>query len=324
LPTTFNFTHFTAVTPSGGSTGTATSWTVSGASQAGATSITENDDVLTYGSGGLGGYHNSNDLADSYTIPFANGSGAFLVYDGTYSVGGVEGIIVLADATGQHYLITDSDPGYTGGETFSSTGENFCFGPGTMIATPEGEKPVETLHIGDPVLTSTGDVVPVKWIGHQTLLRITDITGKRSPVQISQNALGKGLPHRDLRLTGDHAILIDDLLINASALVNHDTIRFLECAETPERLVYYHVETENHDVILANGVAAETFVDVTSRASFDNYQEYLDLYGVERIVPEMPAPRIATGRLVPDAIKARLGISAQAALPATPALALRA
>ena len=41
---------------------------------------------------------------------------------------------------------------------------------------------------------------------------------------------------------------------------------------------------------------------------FDNYQEYLDLYGAERIIPEMDRMRITSRRLLPDAIKARLGI----------------
>jgi hypothetical protein len=66
--------------------------------------------------------------------------------------------------------------------------------------------------------------------------------------------------------------------------------------------------TTHHDVVLANGAATETFVDAAGRAGFDNHQEYLDLYGAERIIPEMNTPRISTQRLLPDAIKARLGI----------------
>ena len=71
----------------------------------------------------------------------------------------------------------------------------------------------------------------------------------------------------------------------------------------------YHIETENHEVILANGVPAETFVDVVTRSHFDNYQEYVELYGAPKIIPEMPYPRISSARLLPQAIKDRLGIS---------------
>ena len=132
MPTTFNFTHYTRVTPVGATDGTATNWTVFSATQTGASALTENDDVLTFGSGGFGGYHNSNDTVDSYTIPFSNGSGALLIYDGSYSVGGVTGLVVLADAVGQYYLLTDSDPGYTGSESLSTSPSNFCFAPGSI------------------------------------------------------------------------------------------------------------------------------------------------------------------------------------------------
>lgn len=308
MPTTWNFTHFTAVSEDGGA-GTGTSFTATGASQAGATSITENDDVLTFGSGGLGGYHNSNDLADSYTIPFSNGSGAFLIYDGSYSVGGITGMVVLADATGQHYLITDGDPGFTGGEAITTSAVDFCFAPGTQISTPTGHELVENLKIGDPILTTEGETVSVKWMGHQSFLKLTDPSGRRTPVKIEAGALGPNQPVSDLCITADHALLIDGMLINAGALVNDSTIRFLDRSELPDHVVYYHVETENHDTILANGVPAETFVDYVGRRGFDNYQEYLDLYGCERIIPEMPYTRISAQRQLPSYLEKRFGIT---------------
>jgi len=94
--------------------------------------------------------------------------------------------------------------------------------------------------------------------------------------------------------------------------VNGRTIAFVPLADLPQQVTYYHIETEAHDVILANGTPAETFVDAVTRSHFDNYQEYLDLYGAERIIPEMQAPRITARRLVPAAIRARLGIGGAA------------
>lgn len=180
----------------------------------------------------------------------------------------------------------------------------FCFSAGTLIATPEGESKVETLQIGDLVTTADGQVVPVRWIGRQTVQRLFSGDSAR-PVRICAGGLGDGLPHSDLVLTADHALIIDDLAITAGALVNGTSITR---DPAPFSATYFHVETEGHEVILANGAPAETFVDYAQRRGFDNYADYVALYGDDRTIAEMPLPRISAARLVPHAIKARLGL----------------
>lgn len=186
-----------------------------------------------------------------------------------------------------------------------------CFAAGTMIATPDGERAVETLRAGDMILAADGRSIAVKWIGHQTLYK--RFSGQKArPVRVMAGALGNGLPHADLVLTADHALILDGLAINAGALVNGVSI-VLEPLETvAEEAVYYHVETEEHDVILANGAEAETFVDYVGRSHFDNYAEYLELFGQPDLVTEMRLPRVSSARLVPQAIRDRL-LPAQAA-----------
>ena len=98
---------------------------------------------------------------------------------------------------------------------------------------------------------------------------------------IAAGALGDNLPIRDLRLTSDHALLIDDVLVQAGALVNGSTIRRIPNAELGERFTVFHIETENHEVILAEGTPAETFIDNVSRRRFDNFAEYEALYGAD-------------------------------------------
>jgi len=185
-----------------------------------------------------------------------------------------------------------------------------CFLAGSLIATPDGERAVETLQAGDLVLTADGRSVPVKWLGRQTVPTLLTASAKYEPVRIEKDALGQGVPHSDLTLTADHGMMVDGHVITAGALVNGTTIRFLSLEEVELDFTVYHVETEDHDVILANGAPAETFIDYVGRQGFDNYAEYLDLYGAERIIPEMPSPRISAQRLVPEATKARLGIAA--------------
>ena len=114
------------------------------------------------------------------------------------------------------------------------------------------------------------------------------------------------MPLRDLVLTADHALLIDGLLINAGALVNGAGIDWVPLSELGDTYTVYHIETEEHDIILAEGAPAETFIDYVGRQSFDNYAEYVALYGEERLITEAPYPRISTPRLLPPALKARL------------------
>ncbi|KMW58760.1 hypothetical protein AIOL_003740 [Candidatus Rhodobacter oscarellae] len=120
--------------------------------------------------------------------------------------------------------------------------------------------------------------------------------------------MANGLPHSDLTVTADHGIVIDGYVINAAALVNGSSIDWIPAAALERSFAVYHIETEAHDVILANGAPAETFVDAATRSHFDNYQEYVDLYGADRLIPEINRPRISSRRLLPEAIKSRLGI----------------
>ena len=101
-------------------------------------------------------------------------------------------------------------------------------------------------------------------------------------------------------MTGDHALLFDDMLINAGTLVNGTTIRLLPLEEMPARFNYWHVELEKHEVVPVNGgVLAESFIDYVGRSGFDNYDEYLEIAGADRLIKEMPFARISARRLLP-------------------------
>jgi hypothetical protein len=185
-----------------------------------------------------------------------------------------------------------------------------CFAPETMIATPDGERAVQNLSIGDHVLTDDGRSVPIKWIGVQTVIPIFQPPERSAPVRITKDAFGPCVPHQDLVLTADHALICEGFAIIAGALVNGSTIRL---DPTPERATYYHIETEDHEVILANGVPAETYVDYAGRRVFDNYAQYIALYGEDKTIDEMPLPRITAARLVPPRIRDRLAAGRTAA-----------
>jgi hypothetical protein len=182
----------------------------------------------------------------------------------------------------------------------------FCFLAGTAIATPEGPVAVETLRIGDLVLTADGHRVPVKWIGRQTVSTRFGPAERLMPVRFAAGSLGEGLPHNDLTVTADHGMLVDGVICHAGALVNGTTITRVPLSEMGETYMVYHIETDEHEIILANGAPAETFIDNVSRRVFDNFAEFEALYGDVPEMEELPYPRAMSARQVPGRIRALL------------------
>ncbi|MFT8807950.1 Hint domain-containing protein [Gluconobacter sp.] len=157
-----------------------------------------------------------------------------------------------------------------------------CYCPGTLIATPDGERRVEDLEIGDAILTAHGAVRPVHWIGRRAYDPLFAY-GNRDilPILIRAGALAEGLPRRDLMISPLHAMFIDGFLIPALHLVNGISILQIE---RPQTIRYVHVELESHDLLVAEGAPSESFLDDGSRGMFHNADEYQILY------PDLTAP----------------------------------
>jgi hypothetical protein len=136
-----------------------------------------------------------------------------------------------------------------------------------MIATPDGEVAVEALREGDLVTTLTGEAKRIRWVG-QGDARITDANRcDIAPVIVRRGALGVGAPAYDLYLTRKHAVLVEDVLVPVELLVNDHSIVWDDDAA---RVLYYHLELDDHDVLLANGAPAESLRDDGSLHLFDN------------------------------------------------------
>lgn len=190
-----------------------------------------------------------------------------------------------------------------------STSYTMCFGAGSLIKTPRGEQTVETLKRGDTVFSASGKVLPVLWIGQKVCHHWVNGDAIQ-PVRIRAGALGNGCPTRDLVVTGDHGLVLDGVVVNASALVNGWSIIWEPMSNLDDIVIYYHIETENHDIVIANGAAAETFIDAATRCNFDNYDEFLALYGADRKIQEMDIPRVSSRRLLPLALRKKLEVVA--------------
>jgi hypothetical protein len=218
----------------------------------------------------------------------------------TYAYRGFEGTgtVVLEiwdtefnEPTGVLRVFTN-DPEVTTGDTVNFTAETFpyCLLQGTRVLTPTGERPVEDLRIGDLVLTADGEAVTVRWVGRQSL--ITMFNGRALPIVIRAGALADNVPSRDLHVSPDHAILIDDYLVHAQALVNGTTITVMD--NPPAQLDYYHLELDTQRIIIADGTPVESFVDDSTRAGFDNYHEWVALGLKPQPADTLPHPRVKT------------------------------
>jgi hypothetical protein len=152
-----------------------------------------------------------------------------------------------------------------------------CFAAGTRIATPRGEVPVETLSTGDAVTLVSGGTAPIVWIGRRRIdCRSHPTPHDVWPVRIRRGAFAPGVPHRDLFLSPDHAVFAENVLIPIKHLTNGDTVRQVE-RETVE---YFHIELPAHDVLLADGLPAESYLDTGDRGSFENGSRVIALFPV--------------------------------------------
>jgi collagen type I alpha len=150
-----------------------------------------------------------------------------------------------------------------------------CFVAGTRIATQDGEQPVETLRVGDIVRVSSGEAYPIVWIGRRHIdLQRHPAPERARPVRIAAGAFGRGCPHTDLRLSPNHAVYINEVLIPIRYLINDHSITQLDADD----VTYYHVELTSHQLLLAEGLAVESYLDTGDRSVFERGAAMIDLY----------------------------------------------
>ena len=265
-------------------------------------------EVITAGTGGVFGAITGFGAGDVIDLS-AIGSGATLT---TSTVGGdtVLSVSGSSDEGSQVESFTFSGTGmdFTLTPDLAATGEMleevFCYLPGTMILTPSGQVPVERLRSGDALVTRFGGIRRLKWVGIQRyagrfLARNPDLI----PVCIKANALGEGLPLRDLYVSPGHSMLVDDTLLLAKALVNGITVTQ---DEPPALVTYYSLEFEVHDCVIAEGMFSESYADAPGfRNRFHNAAEFHALYP-DYVAPkalQLCAPRPESGPALDAALR---------------------
>jgi hypothetical protein len=178
---------------------------------------------------------------------------------------------LTGDFTGEVFTFTSID----GGAGTEIQLEPPCYLRGTQIRTPVADVPVEDLKVGDLVTTVSGESQPIRWLGHRSIdcMRHPNPAAVW-PIRIQAGAFAHDLPARDLWVSPGHSLLVEGVLIQAHNLVNGATI-----VQVPRaRVEYWHVELDRHDILLAEGLPAESYLDTGNRSAFLDGGAYLEAH----------------------------------------------
>ena len=160
-----------------------------------------------------------------------------------------------------------------------------CFATGVAIATPEGERLVETLRVGDRVRLEDGSSAPIAWVGRRRIdcARHPD-PGKVRPYRVAAHAFGRNTPARDVLLSPDHAIHAKGVLIPVKYLDNGTTIRQVAV----RAVTYHHFELRDHAIVSAAGLPVETLLPGGAGRAFASDAAVTALH------PDFSAPGFST------------------------------
>ncbi|MEH3116595.1 MAG: Hint domain-containing protein [Methylorubrum populi] len=188
-----------------------------------------------------------------------------------------------------------------------------CFADGTAIRIIrdgiEADIPVEGLRVGDTAVTASGEHRPITWIGQRRLGGDRQPAAEHAPVRVRAGAFGHGLPVRDLCLSPGHPVLVGadadnegGVLVPVMCLINGTSIARTDLAT----VTYWHVELDVHDILLAEGLPAESYIDLGTRSWFTGADG--TLVDPDFVAPGMPGrcrPVAVDGPIV-EAERARL------------------
>ena len=220
----------------------------------------------------------------------ANGANTNVTVTGT---GGSETFTFVGAAPAG--LTTAADP-----DTAARSGGTdivVCYCTGTLIRTARGNKAVEELSVGDLAVTAAGEHRPIRWIGRREIdCRTHPRPHDVHPVRIRAGAFGldadgAATPARDLRLSPGHPVLVGadedaagGLLVPIMCLINGTSVTRIPVAT----VTYWHVELDAHDIMLAEGLPAESYLDWGDRSFFAESSDHA-LHNPDHVVPGLGA-----------------------------------
>lgn len=134
-----------------------------------------------------------------------------------------------------------------------------CFVAGTLVLTPDGPRPVETLLSGDMIETRDQGAQPICWSGQRTVPG----QGRFAPIRFAAGRYGAT---DDVLVSPQHRVLVEGLqaeiyfgesevLVPAKALLDD---QFVTRAPAP-LVTYVHVMCADHQIVTTHGLQSESY-----------------------------------------------------------------
>lgn len=163
--------------------------------------------------------------------------------------------------------LQSTDGGATYAPAPQSRGTIPCYAPGTMIDTPQGPVPVETLCPGDMVSTKDHGAQPILWT-RKGSVALDGMDSEQRPVLIRRGALGPERPVQDLTVSPQHRILIGapgqlpavsrhEVFAPAKSLTG---LRGIRHVMGKSLITWVHFACARQEVVRANGCWSESLL----------------------------------------------------------------
>ncbi len=183
-----------------------------------------------------------------------------------------------------------------------------CFLPGTLISTPNGQRPIEQLCPGDLIDTIDRGPVPLMLL-RRRLVSLDHLVShpRHAPIRIPAGSIGANLPCKLLRVSPQHRLLLSskavsrmygfaEVLSPAAQLDGYCGVKRENISETIE---YIHLLFDHHAIILANGLPTESLylgTNVLKELNRAEYFEFKSNLGSNMIGKMEPARPFVSGK----------------------------
>ncbi|MFS8366801.1 Hint domain-containing protein [Acetobacter oryzifermentans] len=176
------------------------------------------------------------------------------------------------------YQVTNITTDGTYSDTFA------CFLKDSFIKTENGYVPVQDIVPGRMIsvfMDGKEEQKEVVWAGTARVVVNGNLPEDQAgyPVRVLKNSISENVPFKDMLITSEHCLFVEGKFVPARMLVNGRSI-YYDTSVTSYN--YYHIETEKHSVIMADGMLTESYLDTGNRRNFQSAGKVIRIGGKQK------------------------------------------